>query len=328
MAVTSTVKEMNLQAIRRYLFEKKEGSLSDIAHATGLSIPTVTRLTAQLMEGNELIQKIEEKKTGGRMAALFALNANYTLTLMLRIEKNEVNWWLKNLCQETLDSGTLISPDNPAEMLKCFLEEKKSSYPTLKIVTAGIAAPVSHGVIISSAAFPELIGFNLEEYLKSTGLEVILDNDMNILVLGRYPCCKENEKTLSCLYLGPAGFGAGTIFDGKLLQGKTNFAGELSFLPIHGARLNINDLPSSEVDITKLYSQLVITLSSILNPDCITLYQHPWIQGKLEEIKLLCLQHLPAHSMPRLEMSNSTRQDYERGLYALFRSKIDEGGTL
>lgn len=69
----------------------------------------------------------------------------------------------------------------------------------------------------------------LEETYKIT---VFLENDINLAAVGAYyDRYREKADNLALIYL-EQGIGSGLILNGELFKGATNFAGELSFLPI------------------------------------------------------------------------------------------------
>jgi glucokinase len=80
-------------------------------------------------------------------------------------------------------------------------------------------------------------GFN-EVYVASllkrrTGLDVFLDNDVNVMTLGElYYGAGRGAKNMLCLTLG-TGVGGGIVIDGRLYRGSGLAAGEIGHMPLN-----------------------------------------------------------------------------------------------
>ena len=98
-----------------------------------------------------------------------------------------------------------------------------------------IGAPgvVKDGVVTSIPNIPSWEGVDVAHVLEEKyGAPVLLENDINLAAMGvYYGQYKEKVDSLALVYL-EQGIGSGLILGRELFKGSTNFAGELSYLPV------------------------------------------------------------------------------------------------
>ena len=109
------------------------------------------------------------------------------------------------------------------------------------------------------------------------------------------------------------------VIDRKLWTGTSGFCTEPAFLPFMRPYWESLEKHPDEVDITELYTRLIQIYSVTVNPTMIVLYEHPLLEGKLDEIRRRCAACLPSRALPAIELSRSYQEDYETGLFAMAR---------
>ena len=192
----------------------------------------------------------------------------------------------------------------------------KSSYSQLASIVIGVASNVNNGKIMSHIEYKELQGINItERFEEKYGIPVIIENDMNVAVRGYWDRHSSNDiEVVVNIYIGDNGMGASMIINGKVLKGKSNFAGELHYLPICDDNIKYAKEGFGESDIVEYYGKVIQSYVSLINPNLIVLYNNVYIKGKLEDIKNYCKVRIPEEAMAKIILSDEFKEDYEFGL--------------
>ena len=326
-----TVKQPNKERIPSYMDKHESASKSQLARELGLSFPTVGRLIDELCASGELSQQGAGSSTGGRCACLYELNPLFSLYLLVQIESDRVCWNLKDLREHTVEQGSMPFEDLSLEQLDGLILDIHHRFPRLKAAAAGIAALVNHGVVEETGQYQGLKGMNLEEHFRSLApIPITVGNDMNYLTMGCWRRKHPDSGSLVTLFMGGNGIGGGMVIDGRLWTGASGYCSEVSFLPIY-EQLNggSQGLPPAG-NISQLYARLIQIYAVTVNPHMVVLYRHPLLEGKIDEIRRLCVSYLPSKAIPSIELSYDYQKDYEKGLFAVAKSleqAVSEGGS-
>lgn len=115
----------------------------------------------------------------------------------------------------------------------------------------GIAVPglvnKQDGGVVYSANLPEYSSLNLAEAVtNATGAEVVIENDANAAAYGEYRVGA--GKASSSLFYATIGDGVGGafVFNGKLWNGVSGYAGEFGYVVIDSEGLRLQDVASAE----------------------------------------------------------------------------------
>lgn len=325
MAITSTVKDMNIVTIRKYMRQHFESSKSEIARDTKMSVPTVSRIIDLLCSSGELFAKGEDKMTGGRSASIFSLNIDFSLCLLIKIEGKGINWTVKNLKGQIICSGEEAIQSGFLEFLDSLIIELEKEYTHLKIVVIGISAMVANDTIEQTIGFSELKGINMSRHFQNlTDIPVHIENDMNIVGMGQWFRSKKKAAITVGIYMGDDGFGASIVKDGEVWHGATNFAGELVYLPFYEGSANSLKENYQGIDMIEFYAILIQIYAVLLNPDQIVLYANEYLFDYIGEVRKKCNTRLPSKDIPQIELSSEYQEDYEDGLYATAQKILDE----
>lgn len=316
MANSGTIKSINIKSVLKTLSEHESITKSDIAKYTGLSFPTVSTVIEHLIYKNEVNEVGVEDSIGGRCAKKYSLNPMYVVSLLLYLEGNKLNWIVSDFCRNKIASGNLNCKDRILEEMDEIIYSIKSSYSQLASIVIGVASNVNNGKIMSHIEYKELQGVNITEYFEEKyGIPVIIENDMNIAIRGYWDRHSSNDiEVVVNIYIGDNGMGASMIINGKVLKGKSNFAGELHYLPICDDNIKYAKEGFGESDIVEYYGKVIQSYVSLINPNLIVLYNNVYIKGKLEDIKNYCKVRIPEEAMAKIILSDEFKDDYEFGL--------------
>lgn len=316
MANSGTIKSINIKSVLKTLSEYESITKSDIAKYTGLSFPTVSTVIEHLIDKNEVNEVGVEDSIGGRCAKKYSLNPMYVVSLLLYLEGNKLNWIVSDFCRNKIASGNLNCKDRILEEMNEIIYSIKSSYSQLASIVIGVASNVNNGKIMSHIEYKELQGVNITEYFEEKyGIPVIIENDMNVAIRGYWDRRSSNDiEVVVNIYIGDNGMGASMIINGKVLKGKSNFAGELHYLPICDDNIKYAKEGFGESDIVEYYGKVIQSYVSLINPNLIVLYNNVYIKGKLEDIKNYCKVRIPEEAMAKIILSDEFREDYEFGL--------------
>ena len=316
MANAGTIKSINIKSVLKTLSEHESITKSDIAKYTGLSFPTVSTVIEHLIYKNEVNEVGVEDSIGGRCAKKYSLNPMYVVSLLLYLEGNKLNWIVSDFCRNKIASGNLNCKDRILEEMDEIIYSIKSSYSQLASIVIGVASNVNNGKIMSHIEYKELQGINItERFEEKYGIPVIIENDMNVAVRGYWDRHSSNDiEVVVNIYIGDNGMGASMIINGKVLKGKSNFAGELHYLPICDDNIKYAKEGFGESDIVEYYGKVIQSYVSLINPNLIVLYNNVYIKGKLEDIKNYCKVRIPEEAMAKIILSDEFKEDYEFGL--------------
>lgn len=316
MANSGTIKSINIKSVLKTLSEHESITKSDIAKYTGLSFPTVSTVIEHLIYKNEVNEVGVEDSIGGRCAKKYSLNPMYVVSLLLYLEGNKLNWIVSDFCRNKIASGNLNCKDRILEEMDEIIYSIKSSYSQLASIVIGVASNVNNGKIMSHIEYKELQGVNITELFEEKyGIPVIIENDMNIAIRGYWDRHSSNDiEVVVNIYIGDNGMGASMIINGKVLKGKSNFAGELHYLPICDDNIKYAKEGFGESDIVEYYGKVIQSYVSLINPNLIVLYNNVYIKGKLEDIKNYCKVRIPEEAMAKIILSDEFKEDYEFGL--------------
>lgn len=142
-----------------------------------------------------------------------------------------------------------------------------------RITTVGMGMPgpldPHSGVVLVTPNLPFKEPFPMKEYLeKQTGLDVHINNDANMAVLGeQWMGAAKGAKTVVMLTLG-TGIGGGLIIDGKLFDGSRGLGAELGHVTISSDEQsggNFERLASASALVKKAQEQIDPQISDALH---------------------------------------------------------------
>jgi len=249
---------------------EKNGTISraDIGKLIGLTPPTISAITKDLMERNIVREIGKGDSSGGKKPILLKINskAGYMIAIDLGGE-NGIRIALMDLSynivrehfgakKDFINSRKL--KDVLRELLKQFLHE--ISIPREKILSICIGVP---GIIdftlkkITAAPYLDW-EISLEDLtLKEFEIPIAFENDVNLMALGE----KSKgiaKKINNFVFVGErTGIGAGIIANRKLYKGANNAAGEIGYLLVNPKYMPKNDRDYGCLEKLASYKKIV-----------------------------------------------------------------------
>ena len=76
-ASTAELRNANLLAVYKYIYEQKEATKTEISYALRLSLPTVTQDLNELLSSSRILSTQKTEASVGRPAMLYQFNSNH-----------------------------------------------------------------------------------------------------------------------------------------------------------------------------------------------------------------------------------------------------------
>lgn len=240
---TTLIRALNLQAVLDAVLEAGQISRPEAAEATGLSLPTVSSLMADLEAMSLVVARGHVAQGLGRPAALYSVNGRAGYVFAVDLGAESVTAGIADFFGEVLTKRTKAtasdSPEATVDQLTR-LHEELVDEAGFNIADAGVGCVGLPGVwppdqehAAKVVTMPWLREYPLRTQLRTElGIPVILENDANLAAIaelwrGRAQGCS-NFVTISV----GAGTGMGIIVDGETYRGSAGAAGELALLPV------------------------------------------------------------------------------------------------
>lgn len=231
------------QALRRNIINLlyQLGTLSnpELSRRLNISIPTMNRALAELIEMRIVNDMGPGDSIGGRRPNLYGINPESGYVLTIDISRFGVSIAVMNLANEFIGrvvrfpkaiENSMDYVDFVIEKALLFVQEACDGPENL--IGAGIAIPgllnPLTGITYTHFTFSEKPIRDI--FSEKLGVPVFIDNDARMMTLGEANFGQAKGKNnILCLNLG-AGLGMGMIFDGKIYQGTSGFAGEFGHI--------------------------------------------------------------------------------------------------
>ncbi|MBP1919092.1 ROK family protein [Youngiibacter multivorans] len=327
------IREINTNLVRNVLKSGGQYTKQQIAASTGLTSVTAATVLNQLIASNEAIEVELSSPRGGRPAHQFKYNPDHAHALVLFPVEAKSNVRIRctvvNLFGETVSRNDFKVPYLEIPILEEIIDEIIMSYPKISAIGLGLPGAEHEGKIIVSD-YKSLIGLPLVEHLRIRYQRpVIMENDVNSAVIGYSEKELGNDKASVAYIYFPGTYppGSGLLLNGRLLKGDSNFAGEVSFIPL-GIDWTDKELYSSQEKTSDAVAKLIATVASILNPRDFVLNGDFLTKGQLERIHEKCMALLPEKVNPRLHLSDDFNRDYLNGMIHLTLNAIEPGVVL
>ena len=315
-----SMKKLILQGIRKTLIQIGSATKVELSEKLNISFPTISKFLAEMEKDGELLLVGLDESSGGRRAKRYRYNPEYMLGLAIFLERTETHYIVFNCLGEEKEVGRTSSflVEEDLTLLKHFVEGIVKKFPKISSIAIGVPGSVADGEIFFIPGYEHFQNVDLKGYMETTfDKPVIVENDMNAAVFG-YHHMKEEKKSNSLVYLysGQNGPGAGIIVNGTVVQGSTNFSGEISFVPQYDDRNFGQSLESGKEDEIDAISRLVASFVAIINPHTFIFSEEEVNQSMMNEIGKRSSHYIPKEHLPAFKRSN-WKQDYLFGLQSL-----------
>lgn len=326
---TSIVKELNTQLIKRAILKLGNVTKSQVARETGLSTPTTNKLIDELVIKGEVIDTGDTSLSGGRNAKLYCFNKNFSQTLCMHFEKNEIWYQVVNLNLETVlkASVEVIDFEHLLQIDK-LIEDTLLNFENIKAISIGVPAGVKEGKLFFIPDYIKLSGFNLEKHIREKfNIPVIVENDVNAAILGYHSLNEElSHENLVAIYLGSNGPGSGILVNGTLIRGFSGFAGEIGFMKIENKTFQEIVTEGSYKDSD--FATIILSICTIINPKRIVLFSFQLEFPEIASIRVLLEKNMPIETIPEIIEEKDWHYYYMEGLKILAQELLEKGYTL
>jgi len=247
------VREHNRHAVLRALQERRSASRAELARATGLSVPTVTAIEQEFAASGLVQQGAPTRARSGRPARTVALRAEARNVLAVDLGAGSVRSARGDLagdCHRLRDGPVLGRGSDEAwfAWLVAELDGLRKAGTPISIVAVAVPGVVDRAS--GRVRLAPALGWDdvpLAETLRArTGLEVVLENDVNAVALGELlhgaGAGRRHVVYLGISGNGEGGIGAGIVVDGALFRGAHDAAGEIGYSLLPG-------LPEAGLDL-------------------------------------------------------------------------------
>ncbi|MFS0869139.1 ROK family protein [Paenibacillus xylanilyticus] len=322
---TMRVKKMNQELVRQTLKTMRQGTKSMVAQATGLSVATCRSILLDLLDAGELVELDLEESSGGRPAQIYKYNENYSyiVCLMVKagIDQHSITYAVVNLAGEAVEKGcemTELEQMNDAFIYQ-LIDRLIENYPQIRAVGIGVPGAVHQGVI-NVSDIPNLVHVPLAASIREKhGVEVIVENDMNLTVYGLYQKQEyEDEKSIVVATFIEGSFpGAGIMIDGHIHRGNTRFAGEIAFLPLGLTHDEQFRQLHNRDTFHPLAARAISSLIVVMNPETLALTGNLVQPADVDIIRNECLKYIPEMHMPQFRLLDEPDEDYMYGLITM-----------
>lgn len=224
--------------IIQYLIMSGNASIADICKEIELSVPTVTKLVMELLEGGYLLDSGKQDTSGGRKPNMYGLNPESGYFAGVDVQQKRVLFALIDFNGKVIDQETVPYKleNSPAALdaLCGLIDAYLDKLPVERNEILQIGVNITGRVNSVSGYSYTYFYFNeqpLTQLLEDRiGLPVNLENDSRAMCYGEYMAgAVKGEKNVLFINVN-WGLGAGIIVDGKLYYGKSGFSGEFGHI--------------------------------------------------------------------------------------------------
>ncbi|WP_208950782.1 ROK family protein [Rahnella sp. ChDrAdgB13] len=311
---TREMKINNVVLVTQALKSLGSATKAEVAAQTGLSIATCGAVLNELRLTREVLALELEESRGGRPAQRYAYNPDYFSVLSLYAQGSDaaaqIIWSVNSATGASLAQGEVRFVPLSLETFYQQIAGLLADYPNIKALGIGLPGVVVKGRV-ATCDISAFAGVDIEQQLREKfGIYVQADNDMNYTAYGFYrsSCAVKTAPVAYIFKPDVPCLGCGMVINGQVLQGASQFAGEVSNLPFK----DLDKLPVAEE-----MAKVIVSLSAIINPATIALSGPKISDALIPELTQRCQEHIPAQHMPALIYRPSMRQDYLQGITEL-----------
>ena len=222
------------------LINDGDNCIAEISKRLNSSIPTITKQINQMMKDSLLIEKGKQDTNGGRRPIKYGLNPDAGYFIGVDIQRFHISIAVMQFDGNLLDYTDNIpfQLEKDEECLRRFCTRlhshlKSRHVPIRKIVAYGMnlsgRVNTTTGQSFSFCIKEDTpLSENLKELL---GCPVYLDNDSRAMTYGEHLIYHNKVKDMLFLNL-TWGLGMGMIVNGRIVNGKSGFAGEIGHVPM------------------------------------------------------------------------------------------------
>ena len=233
--------DLTRRAIIARMAADGDSTLADLAAQLNISIPTATKLVAELVEEGLVCDLGKVETAGGRRPNVFGLSGSAVYFAGIAIRRDRLDMVITDLqnnvaAHHTVDDFVLA--DTPACLEKILAETNKflreSGIQHSKMLAAGVSLPgrVNPDTGCSYTYFNNPDTPLHQVFQVNLALRTLIENDTRAQCYAEYLARRE-ENIRDMLYVNIGrGFAVGIVAGGRIYRGKSGFAGEFGHVPM------------------------------------------------------------------------------------------------
>ena len=219
----------------------------ELARLTGISRSAVGTRVGALAEAGLVVEDGPAESTGGRRAAFIRFAHDSGVVLVADLGTGESRLAVTDLAGGVLAERSMVLPisigpqrflQELAEHFSSLVEESGLTPKAIRGVGVGLPGPVEHatGRAIAPASMPGWDGFPVADHLREKfGVEVVVDNDVNIMAWGEYTSLWRHEASnFLFVKIAERGIGCGIVASGRIHHGAQGSAGAIGHVRVEG----------------------------------------------------------------------------------------------
>ena len=328
---TEKLKRFNTDLIRTAIKSRRSQTKSDISVSTSLSLATCGNVLDELIQSGEVLESGYADSTGGRRSKRYSYNENFfsVAVVYAQLEKGEKSIFCSvyDVAGECLYENKDFFPEISSEEIENVIGALLEQFENLEVVSIGVPGVVHNGVI-GTCELEKLSHLHLRRHLENKfGKIITIENDVNSTSLGYYYSIKNKDpESLVYIYYAEDGLsGAGIVVNGRVLKGRTDFAGEISYLPLGVKLKKQGQLQKNTNRFLDHVNKTVQSINCIINPELIVLSCN-WFT---EDLKSLFLEKVegssPEGQIPSIQFEKDIHESYLKGLKIAAMKKLSCG---
>lgn len=294
--IASNLRDMNRKTVFDLIAEVGEISRSEISSRTGISAPTVLKITNYLCDKGFIIAAGEAQSALGRKPQLMRFNPDFSYSIGVEYEGDYLKLGIVNVAGEIVAKKTIHVKNDFENVLTHDLIEhidelmNGTGISREKINGIGIGLPGAVDFENDEIRLGPLVGVYktyplhniIDKIQKALNIPVYMFNDSNAAAIGEYKKRNLQNEDLVYISLG-TGLGSGIILNGQLRYGRHYTAGEIGYM-MYGNDFNTSeDMPGSLESLINLnalsakFENFENRVNSRSDIDCIVDYISPYL---------------------------------------------------
>ena len=316
---TPEVKQLNRENIRADIQKRNSFTKAEVARSTGLSVATSGYIL------NEMLEVAPDERSVGRPAKRYEYNKDFFhvigMSLWERGDHGEIVYVIADALGNTVKQDKAECSAINYEDIARIVEQETCADPLIRNITVGIPGIAQNG-IVESCDIKSLVGVDVAGQLRiQFRIAAEVKNKMYFIVIGAHDAIKPKSRDLVAVYFPSAGngfVGSGMIINGKVVEGHSQFAGQLEYIgTAYGfGRVEQEKVLNDRSAFCRYVAQTVMSVSAMVDPEVILLMGNNMMSADVNEVHDYCRQFMGEHHIPRLMTDPDNHIDYyyARGL--------------
>ncbi|MGX7164134.1 ROK family transcriptional regulator [Enterococcus massiliensis] len=279
------IKTKNIDLVLRSLLKNESCSQNELAHNTGLSIPSVGKILKELIEKGDVLEVTIGESSGGRKPILYSLDMSKYMVGVFYIEKDQSSLTLKTPFHELILSVELKNITDGIDSLKNNLQELVEQIKdngidvelirSWAIIVPGIISLENNEIIYSKPLNLKHVSVNSDLFLHKVVNNIYVFQDSDAYLLGYKPLKMNNRTAFLLLH---EGLGFSLINNNELMKEQVGGLeiGHTIFIDSKGRLTKLGDIfrnkqiiikGEDEATRKKALAVCLINIINLFNPD-------------------------------------------------------------